>query len=498
MTYQPYLSKSLFIRGLQCYKSLWLHRNRPELKDQISERQQTVFDAGTDVGILAQQLFPGGVEVPYDGLSPEEQVLMTQELIDSGISTIYEAAFRHEQVFCKADILHRGPSGWEFYEVKNSTKPKEVYLNDIALQYKVISGSGLPLVASSLVHINNRYVRQGKIEVSGLFTVFDVTGEAIARQQEVEKSLQEMRDVLMKDMPAIDIGPHCSAPYDCDFCGHCWAHVPGNSVFDFAGPGKPDSFALYREGIVKMEDVPRGSLNWRQQMQFDGILSRKNQINVPAVQGFLDSLWYPLCFMDFETLFMTPVPLYNGLRPYQQLTFQFSLHLIDHPGAELRHVEFLSDGAVNPQSEFVDALLSAVPVGACILAWNQVFELERLKELAASLVSLSSEINSLVNNVRDLMAPFRSRDLYHWKFNGSYSIKAVLPALVPELCHSDLAISNGEMASNAWLRMVHAEAEEEKARLRRELLQYCHLDTLAMVRIWERMHQIVANNGILV
>jgi hypothetical protein len=496
MSHQPYLSKSLFIRGLQCHKSLWLHRRRPELKDKVSESQQAVFDAGTDVGILAQRLYPGGAEVPYEGLSPAEQVAMTKDLIQKGSTTIYEAAFSHDQIFCKADILHLGAGGWELYEVKNSTGPKEVYLNDIALQYRVICGSGLPIAKASLVHINNRYLRQGEIDVTGLFTILDITEEAITRQPEVAGKIGAMRDALAGDMPVIDIGPHCSDPYGCDFTGHCWAHIPENSVFDFSGPGKPNPYTLYREGILRMEDVPVESLKWRQKMQLEGLLTGKNQIKVTEVRDFLDSLWYPLCFLDFETLFMAPVPLYDGQRPYQQLTFQFSLHLINHPGAELCHSEYLADGTKNPQPGFLDALLAVIPEGACVLAWNQVFEVGRLRELAAALAYRSSEVHALMDNVRDLMVPFRKRDLYHWKFNGSYSIKAVLPALVPELCHKDLAISNGEMASNGWLQMVRSADPEEKDRLRRELLEYCHLDTLAMVRIWERMHQIVDNGGV--
>jgi hypothetical protein len=172
-TYNPYLSKSLYMRGVQCHKALWLTKNRPELKDEISEGLQAAFDSGTEVGILAQQLFPGGVEVPYDGLTPAQQLEMTRQLMETGVTTIYEATLSHDNLFCKADILHKGENGWELYEVKASTKLKKQYPDDIAMQCHVAIGAGVPIIKASLVHIDTSYVRQGEIEVEKLFTIMD-------------------------------------------------------------------------------------------------------------------------------------------------------------------------------------------------------------------------------------------------------------------------------------------------------------------------------------
>ena len=222
-------------------------------------------------------------------------------------------------------------------------------------------------------------------------------------------------------------------------------------------------------------------------MQLDGLLHQKNHIDVDAVRNFLQSLWYPLCFMDFETTYMVPIPIYDGTRPYQQVTFQFSADVINKPGGELEHHEFLADGTTNPQREFVERLLTIVPSNACVLVWNQSFENARLKELADAFPEKSSEIDHLISNVRDLMKPFQDKSIYHWQFNGAYSIKAVLPALVPELSYDNLDISDGAAASSAWLRMIQSKDDEEKSAIRKQLLQYCHLDTLAMVRILEIM-----------
>lgn len=487
----PYLSKSHYIKGLQCHKALWLHKYQPELKDEVSDSQQASFDSGTDVGVLAQHLFPGGVEVPYDGLTYAEQTSRTQELIAGGTTTIYEATFSFDSIFIKVDILHLGTNGWELYEVKASTSLKDVYLNDIAVQFFVLAGCGINPSKAALVHINNQYVRQGNIEVEKLFTIRDVTGDVSSMQTEVIANIDAMRTMLHGEIPTIDIGPYCSDPYGCSFSGHCWSHIPENSVFDFRGHGRPNDFELYRQGIVRMEDAPLDMLGWRQQLQQDGLLHRKNHVDISAMQTFLDSLSYPLCFMDFETTYMTPVPIFDGTRPYQQVPFQFSLHVIPESGAEAQHYEFLSDGAVDPRQEFLNRLLEYIPPNACILTWNQSFEEKRLNELAEALPERSAEVQAVIASLRDLMVPFRDKAIYYWQFNGSYSIKAVLPALVPELSYDMLEVNNGEMAASTWLRMQQENDEGQIAELRQQLLEYCHLDTLAMVRILEEMSKMV-------
>lgn len=195
--------------------------------------------------------------------------------------------------------------------------------------------------------------------------------------------------------------------------------------------------------------------------------------------------------MDFETTYMTPVPLFDGTRPYQQIPFQFSLHILKKPGAELQHHEFLAPTGANPQITFLQNLLAVVPKGSCVLTWNQVFEKSRLNELAESFPDHRQEVEALTENIRDLMAPFRQKHIYHWQFAGSYSIKAVLPALAPELSYKELAVNNGEVAANTWLEIQEECDERRIVELRRQLLEYCHLDTLAMVKILEKMREMV-------
>ncbi len=486
------LSKSQFIRGLQCHKSLWLYKNNPELRDEIPPEQQAVFQSGTNVGILAQGLFPGGVEIPYDGLSLSEQLDLTRQELANGTQTIYEATFCHNEILVKADILHHGPTGWELYEVKSSTEAKDVYLNDIAVQQYVLNGAGIQLAKAALVHMNREYVRQGAIDVHGLFTITDVTDKARELQAMVVCELPRMRDTLQGGIPVIDIGPHCANPYPCDFRGHCWQHIPENSVFSLSGNGI-DKFKSYRLGKVKIEDLSLDDLPRSQRIQAEGYLHHKNAINQQAIRSFLDSLWYPLCFLDFETTYMTPVPLFDGTRPYQQVPFQYSLHILDQPGGTLQHYEFLANAGEHPMVAFLDNLIAVMPENACVLTYNKVFEIGRLNELALFFPAQKTQIDAIINNIRDLMELFRSKHVYYWQMDGAYSIKAVLPALVPEMSYKELEIQNGAVAAEAYLRTLQLQDQAEINRLRTALLKYCQLDTFAMVKILEKLQTLISS-----
>ena len=487
-----FLNKSQYIRGLQCAKSLWLHKFQPGLRDPEDESLQGAFDTGTEVGKLAQEVFPGGVEIAFEEGSLEEQIARTRQAVEEGQEVLYEATFRHDGILVKADILRRTEFGWELYEVKSSTKVKDVYLEDIAVQYYVLAGAGLPVVRAGLVHIDNSYVRQGPVDPRKLFCVMDLTEQVLSLQPEVKENLLRLRTSLSGEPPQIDIGPHCSDPYECDFQGHCWAHIHSPSVFDLRDIGRPDPFTLYRQGIVHLRDVPMEDLGWRQQLQVEGTLHHRDFIDGGAVRKFLADLWHPLCYLDFETTCMTPVPLFEGTRPYEAIPFQFSLHIQDEPGGEVKHTAFLADPEGDPQESFIKDLTEALPQGACILTYNQAFEIARLKGLAVRLPHWRPMIEMITANVRDLMAPFRRKEAYLWPMEGSYSIKQVLPAMAPEISYAELPIADGAAASQAWLRMRASDDPTEVAQLRRHLLDYCHLDTWGMVIILEKMREMAS------
>ena len=480
-----YLSKSLFIKGLQCHKMLFLQKNCPELKDEISDSQEAIFAGGRDVGILAWELFPGGVEIPYEGLSHQEQLDLTQQKINEGQKTIYEATFSQHGVFVKVDILHKGKTGWNIYEVKASTKVKDVHIDDVSVQYYVVSGTGLPVSRTYVVHINNKYIRKGDIEVDKLFSKEDLTEDVIEKQLAVKTEIEKQKQMLQDKEPIISIGPHCDNPYTCDFHGHCWADVPEDSVFDIRGRGI-DRFSLYNDGYLSMYDVPKDRLKPDHLMQIEYNRDKLVKTDQKAVQTFLKKLKYPLAFFDFET-FMSAVPPYDGIKPYQQIPFQYSLHILEKPDGKLQHHEYLARPRQDPRDDLTNNLVNQMPDKGSVLVYNQSFEIGILKNLAELFPQQKKKIENIINNVVDLMAPFKNRDIYHWQMNGSFSLKAVLPAMVPELSYEHLDVSDGGMAMEAYAAMNQTDDKKEIARIRKNLLEYCKMDTLAMVEIIKKL-----------
>ena len=481
-----FLSKSRYIRGLQCHKSLYLYTYHPELRDEISEDQQAVFDVGNAVGILAHSLFPGGVEIPFEGLSFSEQLRATAAEIKRGRPVLYEAAFQADGIFIKADILRKGGDGWEIYEVKSATSMKDLYLQDVGVQCLVLNKSGLPVSKAFVVYINNQYVRQGDLDVQALFKIQEVTREVRAKENEIAQTALTLKHMLQGPCPEIAVGSHCGNPYPCDFRGHCWADIPEDSVLHLRGRG---SYKLYEQGVRLMRDVPPEALSEAQQMQVLGTLEKRDFINIGNIKSFLDTLHDPLCYFDFETL-TSAIPPFEGVRPYEQIPFQFSLHIQEREGAEPRHYEFLADPSEDHRKRLLEYLLSLIPGDACILAYNMAFEINCLNSMASWFPRCRPGVEKMIGQFRDLMVPFRSRDLYLHGMNGSYSLKAVLPALIPEMSYGDLEIREGGMASACFLKLAQVQDEEERKRLRRALLDYCERDTLAMVKILEKLKSL--------
>lgn len=489
------LSKSLILKGLQCQKALWLAKNPPDFAFPPQPDLQAKFRAGTEVGVLAQQLFPGGVEVPYDGLSFPAQLARTRELIDNGAQVIYEASFSFSAIFVKVDILVRDGAGWQIHEVKMGTGVKPVNLDDVAVQQYVLNGCGLSVSRSFLVHIDNSYVRHGEIEVNKLFASEDISDKVTARQQSMPEIVSEFRQTMREEIsPGIDIGPHCTDPYECDYIPYCWRYVPENSIFDLRGNGIK-KFDYYNRGIIKLEDLPLDQLNPAQGQQTQATLNQQDSLNPQGVKQFLNTLWYPLCHLDFET-FNSPIPKFDDTRPYQQVPFQFSLHIQQRAGDEPQHFEFLASTDGDPRRELIEKLLAAIPENACILTYNQAFEKGVLRNLAEQFPDLGETIKAMLANVRDLMVPFRRRDVYRWQMRGSYSIKEILPAMVPDLSYDGLEIADGMAAMQAYHDMCALEPGEELDQLRQSMFDYCRMDTLAMVRILEELKNIVTNQNV--
>ncbi len=444
-----YISKSSFIRGLQCHKSLWLHLNDPGERDETSQAQQQIFDTGHNVGFLAQQLFPGGIDASRGDHSMVQAAIdYTSELIGAGQEVIYEAAFSDGKTLCYMDVLVKEAGGWAAYEVKASTHVRDYQVNDVAFQYYVITRSGLPLKRVSLVHVNNQYVRRGDLDLEQLFTIAPMTEWILPMQQDIPGKLHIMQEMLAEDkMPCISMGSQCMKPFPCDFLTFC----------------RQDS----RANDVEVEARP----------------ASRNQ---DALDEFLDGLAYPLYYMDFETI-QFAVPRYDESRPYQQIPFQYSLHVQHTQDGPPEHFEFLGTPPADPRPEFIRSLLSGIGESGSIIVWNQTFEITRLREIARDFPEYAAAIDPLFARVADLMVPFRRKHLYTPEMKDSYSLKAVLPALVNDLSYADLEIREGGMAGLTY-ELLFDDEDIESVRLKRmNLLEYCKMDTLSMVKILEKL-----------
>jgi len=437
------LSKSTFMYGCQCPKRLWLHKYRPALRDEIDEEQQAVFQIGTDVGKLAEQLFPGGVDArPVDTFSYQQSAADTARYIAEGHKVIYEAAFQYQGMLCAVDILVKKRNKWYAYEVKSTTKVKDPHIPDAAFQYYVITHAGLALGDFSIIHLNNQYKRQGELNVQELFAVESVLERILAEQDFVHEQGQALKAMLLKkdEMPQVEVGNHCNKPYPCDFQGFCF------------------------EGIeAEAKDFGAAS------------------INKEAVQQFLEQIKYPIYHMDFES-WRVAVPEYDGHWPFRQVCFQYSVHVERNQGVEPEHYAYLAEGTHGSSLEFLESLLSVLGNEGTILVYNKSFEGPRLKELMEEYPQHEDAIKAVLDRIVDLMAPFR-KNYRLPEMEGSYSIKYVLPALVPELSYDELTIGNGGDASAAFYNLGKTADEGNVENTRKALLEYCKLDTWAMVKL---------------
>jgi hypothetical protein len=478
------------MKGLQCPKALWLSKNRRDLATEPDQRRQNLFATGHRVGDLAKQLFPGGAEVEYRQSDYQGMVDETAQLTQNE-NAIYEGSFSTNGVFVRADILVKNGSDWDIYEVKATASTKAVHKPDVAIQWYVI-GQHLPLKRAFLVHLDTSYVRSGDLDIQGLFTIDDITEAVQAEQASIEDNLNDLEQVLVRGEPDILIGTHCNNPYECDFHAYCWRDVPYPSVLDLCRLNGDKKFEHYHKGVVTYEDAKHHiDLNAVQTLQVNTALSREPHIDTEAINGYLSEVRYPINFLDFET-FQDAIPRFDGQGPYKNIPFQYSLHIL-HENGELEHKEFLADETEDPRLRLTRQLLEDITDEGTIFAFHQSFEIGVINALAKHFDQYAAKLTALIGRFKDLEIPFNKLMYYHPDFHGSFSIKSVLPALFPrdpELDYKNLDIQSGDIAMDIFPRLQEIDDPEAKAAIKESLLAYCHLDTLAMVKIWEKLNEI--------
>jgi len=483
------ISKSSFVRGTNCHKSLYLHLNNPDLKDTVSQSQQHIFNMGYEVGEAAQHCFPGGIDASRGNPHEVQQALQyTRELITSGQKVIYEAAFSDRETLCYMDILVNNDGRWEAYEVKASTSPKDYHYTDISFQYYVIRASGLDLAEISLMHLNTKYVRRGELDTKQLFTTINLTSFALEKQQDVKQNLQALQQMLAQDTtPQIEIGRQCTHPYTCDFYGFCHQDEV-TDIFSGLKSVKKSKIELLREAEVsRLDEIPPSiRFTTKEWIILQGLFKDEVNRNKPALEAFVSQLQYPLYFIDFESM-QLPVPRYDDSRSYQQLTFQYSLHIVNSPGEAPIHKEYLGTPPDDPRPQFIINMLDQLGTSGSILIYNSAFEPPRVRELARDFPEFEKPLQALLPRFVDLMVPFRSLHLYTPAMKGSYSIKAVLPAVVSNLSYASLGIQDGGTASLTYLSLYNDTDPQVMQQKRTNLLEYCKLDSLAMVELLKQI-----------
>jgi len=463
----------------------------PDLATPPDEQAQARLGIGTEIGELARECFPGGVLVDTEGLGIPGAIARTAELLAvPNVPAIFEGMFSYGDVRVRVDVLERaGGARWRLIEVKSSTQVKEDYLDDVAIQAYVLAGAGISLERSELMHINNEYVYPGgDLDLKKLFAREDVTAEVAARQSEIPSRLAAMREMLAAPSPpAIEPDHHCFEPYECPFWGHCTQAKPARWVFYLPG-GRRTFQELVGQGIHTIDEIPAGfRLTGIQQRMKDNVewIGRGLKAELSAVR-------YPVHHLDFET-FMPAIPKYSNTRPYQTVPFQWSNHIVAKDG-RVRHEEYLCAERKDPREEFLRTLLASAGSEGTICVYSG-YEARILKELADAFPRFQSDIDGAIERFWDLLSVIRTH-YYHPAFNGSFSIKSVLPAVVPDLGYDDLEIQEGSMASLQYYRMIFEVSDgDEKSRLRTALLKYCGRDTLAMVALRRALMAKVALMG---
>lgn len=454
------LSKSDFRSYLECPCLLWLEKRRPDLlPPDFNADLQHVFEEGRKVDVESRKLFPGGFEVAG---FVKEGWKNTRKALDGGHDVLFQPTAVAGELHCRADILTRSGGAWDIREVKSSTQTKDEHVLDLAFQRLCFEGAKVPVGRTFLVHLNNRYVRRGAIEPDELFATDDVTAAVKAAMVEMRGDVKAALAITAwPEKPGQRNVDACTDPAGCEYLGHYLRELP-------ASLRKP------LEDLRREEPLPDPPIV---------------VIDKAAIRRKLDALPYPLQYLDYET-YSPAIPMFDGYRPYQRVTFQYSLHVQDAPGAAPRHAEYLERDAVDPAPRLAAHLMKSVADGGTFIAWNAIFEKGCNKEMGERNPEFAAFFRGVNARMYDPMWIFKKRggSYSHSAFRGSASLKKVLPVLVPDLSYKKLAIQEGETASNSWPVLTGAGTPaRQKKKLYDDMLAYCGLDTLAMVRIIDHL-----------
>ncbi|MBT4805634.1 DUF2779 domain-containing protein [Candidatus Woesearchaeota archaeon] len=471
------LSKSKYLNGLQCLKYFWVSLHE---KDRLPEHDlatQHLFDQGHKVGHLAKKLYPEGIDIPEADF--KKNLEKTKEVLGLG-KPLFEPAFMVGNLYSRADILIPVGDEWDILEVKSGTSIKDINIHDVSFQKHVYEKAGLKIRKCFLAHINNKFVKNGEIDPNQILTKEDITSQVEEFIVGIEERIENMINVMKSDLcPDVNISLDCADPYDCPLEDECWGFLPSSSVFDLYNIRKKKAFQWLDDGMQLLTDVPIDLLNDKQGIQHACEKNETVHVNKQELKKFLGSLKEPVNYLDFET-FMSAVPVLDGTRPYQQVSFQWSLHVSG------KHYEFLASSKDDPREEFLKTLKEVLGDKGTILTYNQSFEIRMLREMALVFPAYKDWVESVVSRVVDLIVPFKTFSYYNPKQKGKCGLKSVLPAIVGKNPYADLNINDGSLALISYLKMTYEDGPDVRA----DLLKYCELDTEGMIWIVDGLKEL--------
>ncbi len=498
------ISKSEYMMYLKHPAWLWLKKYEKYKLPAIDDNTQALFDMGHEFEAVAEQLFPNEVKLGFDGydeyLSLPERTL---EELNNGTETIFQGRFEVDGITCIVDVLQKvGNDTYDLIEIKASTKAKPEHEYDLAFQLLTLQKAGLNIRNIEVAHVNRDYIRQGTIDPEGITGRTYVTEAVIGLLDLTEEQLNEARELLQQEkMP--DISPRhvnkLGIPRVRWF--EDWMEVfeklngelDPYCIYKLSYPSPEQIGQLEDQGITTIAEIPEElALREKQIGQIKTTRDDKQIIDKQKIKNFLANFEFPLYFLDYET-FSSVIPAFDGCKPYKDYPFQYSLHVLDSPDAKAEHLEYIHADDTNPMPELIKHLTEAIGDTGTILTWNMRYEKACNKRMAKIYPQYEDFLKSVNERVDDLMIPFSEMWCVDKDFFGSASIKNVLPALVPELKHSDLDVSDGLHARRLWtetfLQGEHPGSEEQ---ILEELSKYCTLDTYAMVRIYHALRDLVS------
>ncbi len=482
------LTKSRHLEGQSCLKKLSLSTCHPELRPPLKDSDRRRMEVGKEIGELARTLFPDGVLAPYVGLTDADAAEATQERMREGYDVIFEATFVAEDLAVRVDVLKREAGGWRILEAKSSSVyDKAKHLVDVAFQVFVARASGTEIVGASMIHMNRNF-RFGD-SLDSLLRIVSIDEDVDDELQRLPELIALEREVLSSAaLPIPDPCPNSSCR-SCDFRDHCLPQLPSDHLY-FTGLHHSRQKKLRALGVTRASEIPVDQeLKGPDQLRVDALLTGQPQVS-PLLSGELDKLTYPLYLIDFETI-APEIPRYEGTSPYQVIPFQWSCHIVESKEALLAgvstHREFIYRATDDPRREFAESLLACLGDHGSVLHYSN-FEIQVVKQLAASGVPGGDELLALVSPRFVDLEIIVKNGFAHPKMQGRSSIKRVLPALDCKLSYKNLAVQDGDMAIVAYLRTLDPTCNhEEREQIFAELLEYCELDTYAMVYVLERL-----------